>query len=233
MGAGGVLVPPRTYFEKIQAVLRRHDVLFIADEVICGFGRTGKMFGCETFDLQPDIITLAKALTSAYLPMSALLISTPIFEEIARQSDEIGLLGHGFTYSGHPVCAAVALETLNLYEERDIVGHVRAVAPRLQKGLAAFADHPLVGDVRGVGLVAGVELVRDKSSREAFAPTAGIGALLQAEAQKNGLLVRALGDIIAFSPPLVIRDTEINLLLDRFALALEGTAKIARKRGLI
>lgn len=233
MGAGGVLVPPRTYFEKIQAVLRRHDVLFIADEVICGFGRTGKMFGCETFDLQPDMITLAKALTSAYLPMSALLISTPIFEEIARQSDEIGLLGHGFTYSGHPVCAAVALETLNLYEERDIVGHVRAVAPQLQKGLAAFADHPLVGDVRGVGLVAGVELVRDKSSREAFAPTAGIGALLQAEAQKNGLLVRALGDIIAFSPPLVIRDTEINLLLDRFALALEGAAKIARKRGLI
>ena len=164
MGAGGVIVPPATYFEKIQAVLKKYDVLFVVDEVICGFGRTGNYWSCQTFDLKPDMITMAKALTSAYLPMGAVLISEPIYRELVNESEKIGVFGHGYTYTGHPVCAAVALEALNIYEERDIVGHVRSVGPVLQNGLRAFSDHPLVGEVRGVGLMAAVELVKDKAT---------------------------------------------------------------------
>ena len=156
MGAGGVILPPATYFAKIQAVLRQYDVLLIADEVICGFGRTGRMFGSETFGLEPDIMTVAKALSSAYLPISATIVSEPIYRALAEESARIGTFAHGFTYSAHPVCCAVALETLALYEERDILGHVQKVAPRLQDGLRRCADHPLVGEVRGTGLIAGL-----------------------------------------------------------------------------
>ena len=145
MGAGGIIIPPATYFEKIQAVLERHDVLFVADEVITGFGRTGKMWGCQTFDIRPDIITMAKALSSGYLPISAVLICEEVYRGIAGQSDEIGVFGHGYTYSGHPVSAAVALETLNIYDEIDLMGRVRAASPRLQDGIRRFADHKLVG----------------------------------------------------------------------------------------
>ncbi len=152
MGAGGVLLPPKTYFEKVQAVLKKHDVLLIADEVICGFGRTGNMFGSETYGLKPDILTLAKAVTSAYLPLSATIISEPIYQAMLTQSDKLGAFAHGYTYSGHPVCCAVALEALKIYEERDIIGHVRHVAKRFQAGLQRFASHPLVGEARGVGL---------------------------------------------------------------------------------
>ena len=142
MGAGGVIVPPATYFDKIQPVLKRYDIMFIADEVICGFGRTGSMFGTQTYNLQPDIITVAKALSSAYLPIAAVMISEPIYQAMVRQSEKIGTFGHGYTYSGHPVSAAVALETLKIYEERDIVSHVRTVAPHLQDGLRRFSGPP-------------------------------------------------------------------------------------------
>src|SRR5947209_3385058 len=145
MGAGGVIVPPRTYFEKIQPILRKFDVLLIADEVICGFGRTGSMWGCQTFAIDPDILTMAKALSSAYLPISATLVNDKVYQALADQSAKIGTFGHGFTYSGHPVCAAVAVETLKIYEERDIVSHVRRVAPRFQEGLRAMGEHELVG----------------------------------------------------------------------------------------
>ena len=138
MGAGGVILPPATYFAKIQQVLKKYDVLLIADEVICGFGRTGNMFGSETYGLAPDIITVAKALSSAYLPISATIISEPIYRALVAQSEKLGVFAHGFTYSGHPVCCAVALETLAIYEERDILGHVRRVAPVLQDGAAAL-----------------------------------------------------------------------------------------------
>jgi len=233
MGAGGVIPPPAPYFDKIQKVLRAHDVLLIADEVICGFGRTGNMFGSETYGLVPDMVSVAKALTSAYLPMSALLISPEIYDAIASKSTEIGIFGHGVTYAGHPVCAAVALETLNIYEERDILGHVRALAPRFQDGLAALAGAPLVGEVRGVGLVAGVELVRDKAARQAFAPAEGIPAFLQNRALAHGLIVRAIGDTVALCPPLVIDAGETDMLLARFAEALADTEAEARRRGLI
>jgi 4-aminobutyrate--pyruvate transaminase len=224
MGAGGVIVPPAGYFERVQEVLRRHDVLFIADEVICGFGRTGQMFGSQTFGIRPDILTCAKMLTSGYQPMSAMLVAPGIFEALLRQSEKLGVFGHGFTYSGHPVPAAVALETLAIYRERDIVGHVREVAPVLQDGLRALADHPLVGEARGVGLIGALELVRDKRTRESFEAKAGVGARLVANAQKRGAIVRSLpGDSIAFSPPLIIEPHEIRELLDAVKGALDDT----------
>jgi 4-aminobutyrate--pyruvate transaminase len=224
MGAGGVLVPPATYFEKIQPVLRAHDVLLIADEVICGFGRTGRMFGSETFGLRPDIMTMAKQLSAGYLPISATAISEPIYQALLGQSDKLGIFAHGYTYSGHPVSCAVALETLRLYEERDILGHVGRVGPRLQAGLRRLADHPLVGDVRGVGLIAGVELVRDKATRAPFEPVGTAGARVTALAQAGGLIVRNLGDTIALCPPLIISEAEVDEVLRRLEKALDGAA---------
>jgi adenosylmethionine-8-amino-7-oxononanoate aminotransferase len=223
MGAGGVLVPPATYFERVQEVLRKHDVLLIADEVICGFGRTGRMFGSETFGLRPDIVVMAKALSSGYLPISATAISEPIYQALLSQSDRLGYFAHGHTYGGHPAACAVALEALRLYEERDIVGHVQRVGPRLQAGLRRLADHPLVGDVRGVGLIAGVELVRDRASRAAFDPPGSAGLTFQARAQERGLIVRGLQDTVALCPPLIITESEVDELLARFEAALEDT----------
>ncbi len=225
MGAGGVIVPPKTYFEKIQKVLKKYNVLLIADEVICGFGRTGKMFGCETFGLRPDIVTLAKAVSSAYLPISATIVSEEIYQALLKQSDKLGAFAHGFTYSGHPVCCAVALEALKIYAERDIVGHVREIAPRFQSGLRQFAAHPLVGEARGVGLIGAVELVRDKATRTAFDPALGAGALVTALCQEHGLIVRALaGDTVAFCPPLIVNESEIDEIWKRFGRALDHAA---------
>ncbi|MEO9189565.1 MAG: aminotransferase, partial [Acetobacteraceae bacterium] len=166
MGAGGVLVPPRGYFQKIQAVLRKYDVLLVVDEVICGFWRTGNYWGSQTFGIEPDMLTCAKALSSSYLPISAVMVNERVFEGLAKQSHEIGTFGHGFTYSGHPVPAAVAIETLKIYDENDLGGHVGRVGPHMQNELRRrFADHPLVGEVRGVGLIAAIELVADKASK--------------------------------------------------------------------
>ena len=232
MGAGGVIVPPATYFDKIQPVLKRYDILFIADEVICGFGRTGSMFGTQTYNLQPDIITVAKALSSAYLPIAAVMISEPIYQAMVRQSEKIGTFGHGYTYSGHPVSAAVALETLKIYEERDIVSHVRTVAPHLQDGLRRFRDHPLVGEVRGIGLIAGVEIVADKATKAPFDPKLGIGGHVARFAQEHGLIVRAMGDSIGFSPPLIITSAELDDLVTRFGKALDDTVSFVTDKGL-
>ena len=232
MGAGGVIVPPATYFDKIQPVLKRYDILFIADEVICGFGRTGSMFGTQTYNLQPDIITVAKALSSAYLPIAAVMISEPIYQAMVRQSEKIGTFGHGYTYSGHPVCAAVALEALKIYEERDIVSHVRTVAPHLQDGLRRFRNHPLVGEVRGIGLIAGVEIVADKAARTPFDPKLAIGSHVARFAQEHGLIVRAMGDSIGFSPPLIITSAELDDLVTRFGKALDDTVGFVTERGL-
>jgi 4-aminobutyrate--pyruvate transaminase len=232
MGAGGVIVPPGTYFEKVQAVLGKYDVLFIADEVICGFGRTGNMWGCQTFDLKPDMITMAKALSAAYLPISAIMVSEKVFGAMVDESEKIGLFAHGFTYSGHPVPAAVALETLKIYEERDIVAHVRHVGPRLQDGLRRLEDHPLVGEVRGLGLVAGVELVKNKETKEPFDPADGVGAFLYARTQEYGAIARAIVDTIAFAPPLIITDEEIDEMLGYFERGLADTLAMVRERGL-
>jgi len=232
MGAGGVIVPPRTYWEKIQPILKKYDVLLIADEVICGFGRTGNLFGCQTYGIEPDIVVTAKALSSAYLPISAVLINDKVYQAIADNTAKIGTFGHGFTYSGHPVAAAVAVETLKIYEERDIVGHVQRIAPRLQDGLRRFADHPLVGEVRGVGLVGAVELVADKATKAPFDPLGKVGLHAVERSQAHGALVRNLMDTVAFSPPLVITEEQIDALLDRFGKALDETATWVAQEGL-
>ena len=221
MGAGGVIVPPAGYFDKIQAVLKKYDVLLVADEVITGFGRTGAMFGSETFGLRPDLMTVAKGLSSGYLPISALIVAGHVYEPIKAQAGEIGVFGHGFTYGGHPVSAAVALETLAIYAERDILGHVARVAPILQGGLRALQQHPLVGEARGIGLIGAVELVADKDQRRPFDPKLAIGARVVAKAQGHGVILRAMGDAVAFAPPLIISETEIAEMLARFRRALD------------
>ena len=224
-GAGGVIVPPLTYFEKIQAILKKYEILFIADEVITGFGRTGSRFGSETYSLQPDMLTTAKMITSAYVPFSALYVSNKIYQACADASATVGVFGHGYTYSGHPLGCAIALETLKIYEERDIVGHVRNVSPAFLVGLHKFADHPLVGDTRGVGLIGAVELAENKHARKPFDPKRAVGAYLVRRAQEHGLILRAMGgDIIAFSPPLIITEPQINEMINRFERALDDTA---------
>lgn len=232
MGAGGVIVPPATYFEKIQAVLKKHDVLFVADEVICGFGRTGEMWGSQTFNLEPDILTCAKALTSGYIPIAAVMINRTVFDSIAPQTEDIGTFGHGFTYSGHPVPAAVAVETLKIYEEMDLIGRVKQASGPFLKRLHGFADHPLIGETMGIGLVGAVEMVADKATRATFDPPGKAGAYLVARAQAHGLIVRQLGDRIAFSPPLIISDAETDAMFDRFAAALAETADWLETGGL-
>ena len=224
MGVGGVIVPPRSYFPKIQAVLRRHDVLMIADEVICAFGRTGQMFGSQTLGIEPDMVTMAKSLSSAYVPISALLISEPIYRTLVSQSVKLGLFAHGYTYSGHPVGAAVALEALNIYRERDIVAHVRKVGARLQNGLRALADRPIVGEVRGLGLMAAIELVADKASKTPFAADKRVAAFLARAAQDQGVIIRPIDQCVVMAPPLIITESEIDDLLGRLARALDETA---------
>jgi len=234
MGAGGVIVPPATYFDRIQPILRKYDILFVADEVICGFGRTGNMFGSQTFDLKPDIITVAKALSAGYLPISANLVSGKLYEVLLGQSDKLGIFGHGYTYSSHPVPAAVALETLKIYEERDIVAQVRRVGPTMQTGIRSYADHPLIGEARGIGLIGAVELVRNKATKESFDPKAGIAAYLVRRAQHHGAILRNMpGDIVAFSPPLVIAEGEIDEMLACFGKALDDTWAMVREKGLV
>ncbi len=231
-GAGGVVVPPEGYWAKIQAVLKKYDVLLIADEVICGFGRTGRMFGSETFGLEPDIMTCAKQLSSAYVPISAVLISDPIYQAIADSSAKLGSFGHGYTYGAHPVAAAVALETLKIYEERRIVEHVQAMAPRLQDGLRRFAASPIVGEVRGIGLIAAAELVADKAAGTPFDPLGKVGAYFAARAQAQGVLFRNLGDTIAVCPPMIITEAEIDRLLEGFGAALAETEAWVAAEGL-
>jgi len=233
MGAGGVIVPPSTYFQCIQPILRKYDILFVVDEVICGFGRTGNMFASQTFDLKPDIMTVAKALSAGYMPISANLISTAVCDILLAQSDKLGIFGHGYTYSSHPVPAAVALETLKIYEERDIVAQVRRVGPHMQAGIRSYARHPLVGDARGIGLIGAVELVRDKATKQAFDPQAGVGPHLVRRAQEHGVILRSMpGDIVAFCPPLIITEAEIDEMLAGFGKALDDTWTMVRNKGL-
>jgi len=232
MGAGGVIVPPKTYFEKIQKVLKKYDILFVADEVICGFGRTGNMFGSTTFGLQPDILVVAKALSSAYLPISGVMMTEAIYRGLVTESEKIGTFGHGFTYSASPVPAAVALETLKIYEERNIVAHVQDVMGTMQDRLRSFAGHPLVGEARGVGLIGAIELVADKKTKAPFDPKLAVGPYLVKRAQEHGVILRALGDAIGFCPPLIIKDSEIDMMLTRFGKALDDTHAMVRDRGL-
>jgi 4-aminobutyrate---pyruvate transaminase len=232
MGAGGVLVPPRTYFDKIQPVLKKHDVLLIADEVICGFGRLGTMFGLEHFDIKPDMVTMAKQLTSGYQPMSATVISGAIYDALVQQSEKIGVFAHGFTYSGHPVAAAVGVETLKIYQERRTLDHVRAVMGHFQQRLRQLGSHPLVGEARGMGLIGALELVEDKQTKKPFDPAVAAGPVAADLALDNHLVVRAAGDTLAICPPLIIEDKEIDQLFDRLAATLDQTHAELKRRGV-
>jgi 4-aminobutyrate---pyruvate transaminase len=221
MGAGGVMPPPSTYWEKVQAVCRRHDVLIIADEVITGFGRTGRTFGCETYDISPDILVLSKALTSSYAPLSAVLFTDAIYQVVADNSAKIGVFAHGFTASGHPVATAVAMENLDIIEERGLVENAALLAPRFKRRLQAFASHPYVGEARSVGLLGALELVADKATKAAFEKPGAAAARVFELAQEEGLIIRAIGDVLAFCPPLVIDAAGVDELFNRFARALD------------
>ncbi len=222
MGAGGVIVPPEGYFEEIQRVLERHDVLLIADEVICGFGRLGTWFGTQRFDLRPDLITVAKGLTSGYAPLSASLISERVFEVMREGSAKAGPLFHGYTYSAHPVSAAAALANLEIFAEQKLVERGAERGAELQRRLReALGGHPRVGDIRGVGLMAGIELVADRATRAPFPASAGAGPRLGRLLLEEGLLVRPLGDTIALAPALVVEAEEVEEIVRRLARGLE------------
>jgi len=230
MGAGGVIVPPKTYFGKINEVCRRYDVYMISDEVICGFGRLGTDFGCEALGFAPHSVSLAKALTSAYVPMAAVTVPEVMYEALLTQSRKIGTFGHGFTYSGHPVAAAVALKVIEIYRRDRIAAAVAGKAPHFQRRLAALGEHPLVGEARGLGLVGGLELVADKSSKRSFDAKAGVAPRAVAFAEEEGLIVRFLaGDVVSICPPLIISPAEIDELFDCLTRALDRTLDWARR----
>jgi len=223
LGAGGVIVPPPGYYERVQAVLARHDIFFIDDEVICGFGRTGNPFGAQTMGITPTTMSVAKALSSAYLPISAVLIPEFMYDAFVQVSNELGVFGHGFTYSGHPVCAAVALRNLELMEEMDLFTHAKKMGEIFQQRLRSYADHPLVGEVRGEGLIGAIELVKEKQPRIPFDASDGVGAHCSAACEEAGLIVRNMGDAIAFCPPLIITESQIDELFTKFSIGLDKT----------
>ena len=218
-GAGGVIVPPATYWPRIKEILAKYDILFVADEVICGFGRTGEWFGSDFYDLKPDMMTIAKGLTSGYIPMGGLIVR----DEVVAVLNEGGDFNHGFTYSGHPVAAAVALENIRILREEKIIETVHAeTAPYLQKRLRELNDHPLVGEVRGVGMLGAIELVQDKATRKRY-ESRGAGMICRQFCFANGLIMRAVGDTMIISPPLVISKDEIDELVTKARKCLDLT----------
>ena len=221
-GAGGVIIPPDSYWPKIREILAKYDILFVADEVICGFGRTGEWFGSDYYGNSPDLMTIAKGLTSGYIPMGGLVVSDKVVEVLNQGGD----FNHGFTYSGHPVAAAVALENIRILRDEKIIERVKAqTAPYLQKRLAELADHPLVGEVRGVGMLGAIELVQDKPSRQRFAAERSAGMVCRGHCFANGLIMRAVGDTMIIAPPLVISLEEIDELVTKARKCLDLTAR--------
>jgi 4-aminobutyrate---pyruvate transaminase len=220
MGAGGVIPPPEGYWPRMREICRKHDILLIADEVITGFGRTGALFGSHKYGIEPDILVVSKALTSSYFPLSAVLISDAVYQAVADNSARLGVFAHGFTASGHPVGTAVAMENLDIFDERDLVGRAERLAPHFQRKLRSFADHPNVGEARGVGLIGALEFVADKAAKTPFDPPGSWGARLLDLCQEEGLIIRCIGDVAAFCPPLIITEAEIDELFARFGRAL-------------
>jgi 4-aminobutyrate--pyruvate transaminase len=234
MGAGGVIVPPKTYFEKIMKVCAKHDVFMISDEVITGFGRLGTTFGCDKLGFRPHSISIAKQMSSAYLPIAGVMVPEDMYQALLSESRKIGLFAHGFTYGGHPVSAAVALKTIEIYARDRVVEQVAKKAPKFQARLAALGAHALVGETRGMGLIGGVELVADKRSKKSFDPTRGVGGRVVRFAEDEGLIVRAvMGDVLTLSPPLIISEAEIDELFDRLTRALDKTLDWATREKIL
>ncbi|MEO1191529.1 MAG: aminotransferase [Pseudomonadota bacterium] len=235
MGAGGVIVPPETYFAEIQAVLRKYDVLMIADEVICGFGRTGKMFGSNTFEIEPDLVSVAKGITSGYMPLSACLVGEKVWNVLLEKSGDLGVFGHGYTYSAHPVSCAAAMVNLDILERENLVGNAASTGAYMQEKLrATFADLPHVGEVRGVGLIAAVEFIQNKEKKLGFDPALKVAGRVAAKSLEMGLITRALpnGDSVALSPPLVITPEEVDLCIERLAQAVQAVQDDLVKEGV-
>ncbi|MBT4890707.1 MAG: aminotransferase class III-fold pyridoxal phosphate-dependent enzyme, partial [Rhodospirillales bacterium] len=222
MGAGAVLIPPATYWPEIQRICKKYDILLIADEVICGFGRTGNWFGSQTLDIQPDLMPMAKGLTSGYAPLSAVMVS----DEIVKTLGDAGDFQHGFTYSGHPVSCAVALANIELIKREGMVETVRDdTGPYLAEKLKEVAELPLVGEARSIGLMSGVELVKDKATRTLFENMGEVGAMCKDHCTANGLIARATRDVMVMSPPLCITREEIDIMIERLMISINATAK--------
>ena len=220
-GAAGVIPPPEGYFEAIVPILRKYDILFIVDEVICGFGRLGEWWGSDFYGLEPDLMGTAKGLTSGYVPMSACVMSDRVWGVLREGSSQYGPFAHGYTYSGHPVAAAAALANLDIIEGEGLVENAAAVGAYLQENLReAFADHPLVGEVRGVGLIAGIELVQDKESKEPFDPSVAVAGRLHELLMEEGLICRPMFESLGFSPPLVLSMEDVDSMVEMFSRGL-------------
>lgn len=225
MGAGGVVPPPAGYFPKIAAVLRKYGILLLADEVVCGFGRTGRWFGSQTYDFTPDMMSLAKGLSSGYLPIAAVVVSDEVYQTVADEADRLGVFAHGFTYSGHPVTAAVAAEVLRIYKEMNVPELVSGLGERLHARLnRRLGGHALVGEVRGHGLIAGIELVADRKTRRSFDPGLRVGARVESRSRAHGVIIRNMGDALAVCPPFIIRPHEIDTVVDGLAAAIDDVA---------
>lgn len=232
MGAGGVIIPPDAYFKAIQPILAEHDILCISDEVICGFARTGNWFGCETMGYVPHTISVAKQMTASYAPLSAVMLPQFMVDALESQSAKIGTFGHGYTYGGHPLGCALGVKAIEIYQKRDILGRVRALAPRFAERIARFAEHPLVGNTRSKGLVGGIELVADKTTKRPFDPKKGVAAQVVSFLQARGAILRAIGDTVAICPPMIISEAELDELFDRLDGALNDGEQWVRKEGL-
>lgn len=228
MGTGGIIPPPKGYWEAIQAVLKTYDVLLIADEVVTGFGRIGTPFGCDYYGIEPDLITVAKGLTSGYLPLSGVIVGDKVWRVLEQGSEQLGPIGHGWTYSGHALCAAAGIANLEIIEREHLVDNARDTGAYFQQALhAAFDGHPLVGEVRGVGLLAALEFIADKSTKQRFDPAAKVGVQISQTCIDNGLIARAMphGDILGFAPPLVISRDEIDEVVARTRRAVDSVAE--------
>ena len=220
-GAGGVIVPPETYWPEVQKICAHYGILLVADEVICGFGRTGEWFGSDYFGLKPDLMPIAKGLSSGYLPIGGAMVSDKIADVLINQGGEFN---HGYTYSGHPVCAAVAVANIKLMQRENIVSKVKeTIAPYLQKRLRELEDHPLVGEIRGVGMFGAIELVKDKENYQRFDKDLGVGTICRDFCIENQLIMRAVGDSMIISPPLIMEKDEIDIFIERAHRSLDQT----------
>ena len=231
-GAGGVIVPPAGYFEAVQAVLDKYGILLWDDEVICGFGRLGTAFGAEKLNMKPKMMACAKALTSAYVPLSAAVVSGDIADAIAGPAAEMGVFGHGYTYSGHPLGCAVASKVLDIYVRDGLFDHAAAIGAYMAQGLAKFSDHPLVGEVSTIGLLGALELVADKATKQPFEGMK-VGQYCAKAAENNGLIIRPLGgNRIALCPPLIIQEAHVDEIMDKLGRALDSTLDFVTAEGL-
>ena len=232
-GAGGVIIPPEGYFEAIQAVLDKYGIMLWDDEVICGFGRLGTAFGAEKMGMRPSMMACAKALSSAYVPVSAAIVSGDVAEAIAGPAAELGVFGHGYTYSGHPLGCAVASKVIDIYQRDRIFEHAATTGAYMEQKLHAFADHPLVGEVSAMGMIGALELVADKTSKRAF-DGMKVGQFCTKAAEDNGLIIRPLGgNRVALCPPLIITEQHVDEIADKLGRALDATMDFVTAEGLI